>query len=75
MQGDRIVGVGLCGLTKFLGHLTFRVSQDYARLTLSLRLGLHRHCIFERSGNKHILDLYRNNIDAPWFGACVDDLL
>jgi hypothetical protein len=75
MQGNGIIDVGPRGFRKLLGHLLLRIAKNHAGLTFSLRLGLHRHRILESRRNENVLDLDRNDVDAPWLGAYVDDLL
>ena len=75
MECGRIAGIGLRSLAELLRNLTLRVAPDDAGLMLTLGLRLHRHRILKRWRNEHVLDLNRNDIDAPGFGPRIDDLL
>src|ERR1035441_7561487 len=74
MESDGIVGVDSGGFHKLLRNLTFRISKYYAGLALSLGLSLHRHRILQRLWNQYILHLDRDDIDAPWLCALIDNL-
>ena len=70
-----IVGVGLGRLAEFLRHLALGIAEDHPRLAFALGLGLHRHRVLQRGGDQHVLDLDRDDVDAPGLGARVDDAL
>ena len=75
VKGGRVVGVGLGRLAEFLRHLPLGIAEDHAGLPFALGLRLHRHRVLERGRDLHVLDLDRNDIDAPGLGARVDDAL
>src|SRR5690349_20998323 len=75
MKSDRVLGVSLTRHDELLRDLPLRIAQNHASLTLSLCLGLHRHGVLQARRNEHVLNLYRNDVDTPRFGALIDDRL
>ena len=72
MECGRIVRVALRRLVEFLRDLPFGIAEDHARLPLALGLRLHRHRILQGRRYQHVLELHRNDVDAPRLGASVD---
>src|SRR6266496_309603 len=63
------------GLHHFFRGLKFALGIDDLSAALALGFGLLGHGALHGIGQRHVLDLYRRDFDAPRFGLPIDDLL
>ncbi len=75
LHGRRVAFEHRRGLPEGLGGFQLALGVDDLGAPLALRLGLAAHGTAHGFGQLDVLDLDQRDLDAPWVGEVVDDLL